>query len=44
MWLDLLLTSGFTLACLAYVIADSKKPEHRANGVQATRSTPKTTK
>ena len=39
MWLDLLLVSAFTLACLAYVIADSKKPAHRANGEQATRNT-----
>ena len=39
MWLDLLLVSAFTLACLAYVIADSKKPTHGCTREQATRNT-----
>lgn len=39
MWLDLVLVSTFTLACLVFVIVDSKKPAHRANGEQATRNT-----
>lgn len=44
MWLDLALVSTFTLACLVFVLVDSKKPTHGCTREQATRVTNQTTK
>lgn len=45
MWHDLqLYCLAITAGSAIYLWVDSKKPVHRTNGEQATRSTPKTTK
>lgn len=41
---DLVIVGSLWLLCAAYLWVDSKRPTHRANGEQATRSTSKTTK